>query len=209
MNLEDLFAQIRALPDADFHRLSDEMYVISREREARDQVEAGQAQLVAELQDAGKLEKPDAATAEQAQEHADTVPEWRDPGTSHELMYRKGDVVRHGDKIVRSTHPGLNHWVPGTLAFDGRIWEIIGTVDEQDSQGTDADAPGTEGQDTDTTEPAPETTKPAAPPYKQPTGAHDAYSKGDKITYNGEVYESTINGNVWNPDAYPAGWRRI
>ena len=52
MNLEELFAQIRALPDADFHRLSDEMYVISREREARDQVEAAQAELVVELQEA-------------------------------------------------------------------------------------------------------------------------------------------------------------
>ena len=201
MNLEELFAQIRALPDADFHRLSDEMYVISREREARDQVEAGQAQLVAELQDAGKLEKPDAATVEDAQERPNTIPPWQDPGTSHELMYRYGDVLQHKGYIVRSTHPGLNHWEPGTLAFDKRIWEIIGTVDEQDNQDT-----GTEGQEPDT-EPAP--TVPTAPAFKQPTGAHDAYKQGDRITYNGQVWESTINANVWNPDAYPAGWRKI
>ena len=47
------------------------------------------------------------------------------------------------------------------------------------------------------------------PAYVQPTGAHDAYQTGDKVTYNGAVYESLINGNVWAPDVYPAGWRLI
>ena len=42
--------------------------------------------------------------------------------------------------------------------------------------------------------------------FIQPTGAHNAYSKGDKVTYNGKVYESVIDNNVWSPDAYPAGW---
>lgn len=43
--------------------------------------------------------------------------------------------------------------------------------------------------------------------WTQPTGAHDAYSKGDKVVYNGSIYESVIDGNVWSPDAYPAGWK--
>lgn len=25
----------------------------------------------------------------------------------------------------------------------------------------------------------------------------------------GEIWESTINGNVWAPDVYPAGWKEI
>ena len=44
------------------------------------------------------------------------------------------------------------------------------------------------------------------PEWVQPTGAHNAYSNGDKITYNGKHYISTMDGNVWSPDAYPAGW---
>lgn len=44
------------------------------------------------------------------------------------------------------------------------------------------------------------------PEYKQPTGAHDAYQAGDKITYNGKHYVCKMNGCVWTPDAYPAGW---
>ena len=47
------------------------------------------------------------------------------------------------------------------------------------------------------------------PEWKKPTGAHDAYSKGDKVTYNGRKYVSTINANTYSPDEYPAGWELI
>lgn len=47
------------------------------------------------------------------------------------------------------------------------------------------------------------------PPYVQPTGAHDAYNIGDKITYNGKKYECQMNGCVWNPDDYPQGWKLV
>ena len=44
------------------------------------------------------------------------------------------------------------------------------------------------------------------PVWSKPTGAHDAYNKGDVVNYNGTLYESTIDGNIWSPDEYPAGW---
>ena len=46
------------------------------------------------------------------------------------------------------------------------------------------------------------------PEFVQPTGAHDAYNKGDKVTYKGEHYISLIDANVWAPDTYPAGWEK-
>lgn len=45
------------------------------------------------------------------------------------------------------------------------------------------------------------------PAYVQPTGAHDAYNTGDKITYNGKKYECVTDNCVWNPDDYPQGWK--
>ena len=45
------------------------------------------------------------------------------------------------------------------------------------------------------------------PEFVQPTGAHDAYKKGDKVTFNGKHYISLIDGNVYSPAAYPAGWQ--
>lgn len=47
------------------------------------------------------------------------------------------------------------------------------------------------------------------PEYVQPTGAHDAYNTGDKITYNGKKYICKMDGCVWNPDTYPAGWEEV
>lgn len=44
------------------------------------------------------------------------------------------------------------------------------------------------------------------PEYVQPTGAHNAYNTGDKITYNGQHYICKMDGCVWNPSDYPAGW---
>lgn len=45
------------------------------------------------------------------------------------------------------------------------------------------------------------------PEWVQPTGAHDAYNIGDKVTYNGNHYVCDIDGNVYAPDVY--GWTLI
>lgn len=47
------------------------------------------------------------------------------------------------------------------------------------------------------------------PEYVQPAGAHDAYAKGDKVTYNGKRYISLVDGNVWAPEDYPDGWEEV
>lgn len=44
------------------------------------------------------------------------------------------------------------------------------------------------------------------PEWVQPLGASDAYNIGDIVSFNGTLYKSTIDGNVWSPDAYPTGW---
>ena len=45
--------------------------------------------------------------------------------------------------------------------------------------------------------------------WTQPTGAQDAYNKGDRVSYNGKIYESAIDANVYSPEAYPAGWTEV
>ena len=42
------------------------------------------------------------------------------------------------------------------------------------------------------------------PEWVQPTGAHDAYNTGDKVSYNGKHYVCTIDANTYAPDVY--GW---
>lgn len=56
-------------------------------------------------------------------------------------------------------------------------------------------------------EPAPEPEE--WPEWVQPTGAHDAYNTGDKVSFNGKHYTSKIDGNTWSPEAYPDGWEAV
>ena len=41
------------------------------------------------------------------------------------------------------------------------------------------------------------------PEWEQPNSTNP-YMKGDKVSYNGIIYESTVDNNVWAPNVY--GW---
>lgn len=59
-------------------------------------------------------------------------------------------------------------------------------------------------------EPEPPSTE--YPEYKQPTGSHDAYYNGDKVTFKGKKYVCTAPEDyavVWNPEEYPAYWKLV
>ena len=47
------------------------------------------------------------------------------------------------------------------------------------------------------------------PLWSKPTGAHDAYNTGDVVDYNGTLYKSLIDGNVYSPSEYPSGWEVV
>ncbi|WP_304747923.1 carbohydrate-binding protein [Dubosiella newyorkensis] len=49
----------------------------------------------------------------------------------------------------------------------------------------------------------------AYPPFKKPTGAHDAYSKGYGITFEEKHYRSKIDGNVYSPAESPDSWELV
>ena len=211
MSVEDIKQQIAVLTPPEYQEIWD--FVVSEEHDRR-RSEKYAAQVVEELQESGQLEKTEAVTEDEAKAGAAKVPEWRDPGTRHDLMYHYGDVVRHNGKLVRSTHDGLNSWEPGTLGFDGRIWEVVDesetsdTSDESETSETpenEENPETTDSADTPTDEDGPEET---ADPFVQPT-SETPYGAGDKVLYNGAVWESTIPNNVWSPDAYPQGWKKL
>lgn len=107
---------------------------------------------------------------------------WAQPSGAHDA-YKKGDIVNYKGTLYESLIDG-NVWSPDVYAAG---WEL---VKESPEEPEEPDEPVTEEY----------------PDWVQPTGAHDAYSIGDIVKYNGKLYQSTINGNVWAPDAYPAGW---
>lgn len=115
-------------------------------------------------------------TEEQALEIATIYPSW-ESGKS----YTVGDIVSYGTNSVG----------------DPQLYKIVQAHTSQSDWAPDAtpalyDAFGLDDS--------------GYPVWSQPTGAHDAYNKGDIVDYNGTLYQSTIDGNVWAPDAYPDGW---
>ncbi len=45
------------------------------------------------------------------------------------------------------------------------------------------------------------------PDWIQPSGATDAYKKGDKVSHNGKHWISDVDSNVWEPGVY--GWSEV
>ena len=46
------------------------------------------------------------------------------------------------------------------------------------------------------------------PEWEQPESTN-AYMVGDKVMFEGHIYESVINNNIWSPSAYPGGWHLL
>lgn len=44
--------------------------------------------------------------------------------------------------------------------------------------------------------------------WEQPDSTNP-YMKGDKVKFEGKIYESLIDNNIWSPSAYPAGWTEV
>lgn len=188
MTLEDLFAQIRALPDEDYYRLSDEMYVIGREREARAQVEAAQAELVVELQEAHPELKPEATTeakpATTLQELLAQLTPWEQPKT-RAGAYAPPALVAHNGGAHRARRPTTKE--PGT-PFSG--WEDV-TADflrpEPIADGNDPEV-GTDAPGLITEPEGPVQIKPASQVKEWKAG--EWYSAGEPSQDNGVVYVS-------------------
>lgn len=44
------------------------------------------------------------------------------------------------------------------------------------------------------------------PEWVQPTGAHDAYAKGAKVSHNEKHWISDVDANIWEPGTINAPW---
>ena len=121
---------------------------------------------------------------------------WTQPTGAHNA-YNTGDIVHYptaDDPLYKSLIDG-NSWSPDAYPAG---WELYTGGESSDTETpTEPSTDPSEGDD------EPETNY---PDFVQPTGAHDAYNIGDIVKFNGQLYKSTINNNVWSPDTYPQGW---
>ena len=111
-------------------------------------------------------------------------PEWIQPQGSH-------DAYPLGYKVSHNSH----HWIS---LVDANVWE---PSEENPTLWEKQPEPEPEP------EPQPEP-EPEIPEWVQPT-ADNPYMTGDKVRFNGEIYESIIDNNVWSPADYPQGWQKL
>jgi len=102
--------------------------------------------------------------------------------------------------IYPEWEPGIDYSAGTIVKYESNLYEVI--------------APGHTSQADWTPDATPALFKKIVPEsvipeWIQPTGSHDAYSTGDRVTFNGLIYVSLIDGNVWSPEAYPAGWQQV
>lgn len=103
------------------------------------------------------------------------------PAWEPDEEYAAGDILSHSDGLYRvaQAHTSQEQWKPGESGTEALYTRI--TLD-------------------------PET---GIEEWKRPTGSHDAYNVGDRVKFDGKIYESTINGNSWSPLEYPQGWKEV
>lgn len=96
--------------------------------------------------------------------------------------------------LFRKWEPDLQVYTDQRLQHIGKLYKVVQAHTTQ---------PGWEPDKT----PAlfTEIAKPGEiPEWRQPTGVQDAYQTGDKVRHSGQVWESEVNDNVWEPGVY--GW---
>lgn len=118
--------------------------------------------------------------------------------------YSKGDCCTEGGKTWRSK---IDNNVHSPSAYP-QGWQDVAT---EEGGGTviPEPQPQPDPEPEQPQEPEQPSEQEQPPEFVQPTGGHDAYKVGDRVTYNGKVYESVIDANVWAPDTYPQGWKVV
>ncbi|MDU2648309.1 carbohydrate-binding protein [Anaerococcus vaginalis] len=133
--------------------------------------------------------------------------------TAFETLVLSKDLSKEQkDNILNQYKPyqvGKNYEENEKFAYKGKVYETIQAHTSQTTWLPDS-TPALykeylnveiKNQDGSTTEVVAE--------FKQPTGAHDAYKKGDKVLFNGKVYKSKIDANTFSPDQFADGWEEV
>lgn len=99
-------------------------------------------------------------------------------------LYKIGDTFKYNGVVyaVIQEHASMEHWKPDETPS---LYKVLNSTVEA---GTDV----------------------VIQEWKQPLGSNDAYQLGDKVLFNGRVYESIHpTANTWSPTDYPQAWKDL
>ena len=104
---------------------------------------------------------------------------------------------------------GVDYELGDKVRYKGKVYKVTIPHDSQPNREPDRAhnlfteylSPQIQNEDGTTTE--------VINDFKKPTGAHDAYSAGDKVRFEGKIYECKKDNTVHSPGEYPDGWNLI
>ena len=96
---------------------------------------------------------------------------------------------------------GVAYEVGKRIMFEGVLYKVIQAHTSQ-AEWTPVAAPSLFAKVIN------ETIDGSIPEFEQPDSTNP-YMKGNKVKFNGKIYESVIDNNVWSPTAYPSGWKEV
>ena len=119
-------------------------------------------------------------------------------------MAEKGDI----DEVTASEHTDLflpwstntSYQVGDLRNYDGSLYKCLQAHTSQDDWTPDISASLWKNLSMNES---------GIQEWSQPISALDGYNIGDEVMYNGVHYKSTIDNNVWSPEAYPQGWEVV
>lgn len=101
--------------------------------------------------------------------------------------YKENEKFTYKGKVYQAKHEHVSKttWLPDSTP--GMYIEYLNVeIQNQDSSTTDV-----------------------VKEFIQPTGADDAYNKGNKVLFKGKIYRSKINTNTFSPEQFPDGWEEV
>lgn len=103
-------------------------------------------------------------------------------------------------ELFKSWYSGISYLADERVQYNGKLYRCVQAHTSQ----ADWEPDRTPALWTEVAKPG------EIPVWKQPTGAQDAYMRGDKVHYptaDDPVYVSTVDNNVWEPTVY--GWEVV
>lgn len=104
---------------------------------------------------------------------------------------------------------GVNYEAGEKVRYKGKVYKVVIPHDSQPNCEPDIAhnlfteylSPQIQNEDGSTTE--------VINDFKQPTGSHDMYERGQKVRFDGKIYECRAEKTAYSPKDYPQDWKEV
>ena len=166
--------------------------------------------LIIQLEDYIKTQRtPEMIAIEEANEERDIFKEREQQAKEREQQANEKyaeaqQVIANIMDLFEAWEPGQDYLTDNILNYENRLYRVL--QDHTSQEDWVPDETHSLYVDTTTRQIGEETGETQEWEQPDPT---NPYNTGDRVIFEGVIYESTIDGNVWSPTDYPQGWKKV